>query len=106
MRNSAIFYKTFYDSIKTLKEKDQIKLYNAIFDYQFYFKETELSGITATLFSLIKPQLDANNKKYLNAISKKEPQDVENQQPKKSKREANEKQNRSKREAKRKQNGS
>jgi hypothetical protein len=101
-RNSAVFYKTFYDSIKTLKEKDQIKLYSAIFEYQFYENLIELNGISKTFFMLIKPQLDANNKKYKNGICEKSTQSIDNEDVKISKTEANDKQNGSKRQAKRK----
>ena len=33
MRDSFIFYRSFYDAIKTLPPENQAKIYNAIFDY-------------------------------------------------------------------------
>lgn len=66
MRDSFIFYKSFYDSIKELKLNDQAKIYNAIFQFQFEGKEIELNGVCKSIFSLIKPLLDANNQRYLN----------------------------------------
>lgn len=66
MRESCIFYKSFYDSIKKLDPIDQVQIYNAIFEYQFNGKEIELDGICESIFTLIIPQLRANNKRYEN----------------------------------------
>lgn len=66
MRESFIFYKSFYESIKELDQKDQVQIYNAIFSYQFENKEIELTGVCKSIFTLIIPQLEANNKRYVN----------------------------------------
>lgn len=66
MRDSFIFYKSFYESIKELDPKDQVQIYNAIFEYEFYKIEPELSGVCKSIFTLIIPQLEANNKRYEN----------------------------------------
>ena len=66
MRESFIFYKSFYESIKELDLKDQVQIYNAIFSYQFENKEIELTGVCKSIFTLIIPQLEANNKRYVN----------------------------------------
>ena len=66
MRNSFVFYKSFYESIKELAPKEQAQIYNAIFEYQFYGNEIELKGVCKSIFTLILPQLDANNKRYEN----------------------------------------
>ena len=66
MRDSAIFYKTFYDCIKELPEEDGYALYDAVFQYAFYGAEPELSGLCAGIFAMIKVQIDANNKRYEN----------------------------------------
>ena len=65
-RDSFIFYKSFYDSIKELAPEEQVQIYNAIFSYQFENKEPSLNGICKSIFTLILPQLEANNKRYLN----------------------------------------
>lgn len=67
-RESFIFYKSFYESIKELDPSDQVQIYNAIFNYQFEGKEIELKGICKSIFTLIIPQLEANNKRYLNGL--------------------------------------
>lgn len=66
MRDSFIFYKSFYDSIKELDSKYQVEIYNAIFEYVFYEKKPELNSISKCIFTLILPQLEANNKRYEN----------------------------------------
>jgi len=66
MRESFVFYKSFYESIKELDPKDQVQIYNAIFEYEFYKIEPELSGVYKSIFTLIIPQLEANNKRYEN----------------------------------------
>lgn len=66
MRDSAIFYRSFYDAIKDLSEDIQADVLRALFEYAFYYKELELTGTAKAIFILIKPQLDANIKKYEN----------------------------------------
>ena len=71
-RESIVFYKSFYDAIKGLNYETQSKIYNAIFAYQFDGIESELDGVEKAVFTLIKPQLDANNTKYENGCKGKE----------------------------------
>lgn len=66
MRDSFIFYKSFYDAIKKRKKSLQTSVYNAIFSYVFDGEEIELSPEAESIFVLIKPQLDANNVRYKN----------------------------------------
>jgi len=67
MRNGFIFYKSFAEAYRELPNpKEKIKLIDAIVDYALDDKDAELTGITKAIFSLIKPQIDANNKKYEN----------------------------------------
>ena len=66
MRESFIFYKSFYESIKELDPKDQVQIYNAICEYEFYKKESEMKGVCKSIFTLIIPQLKANDKRYEN----------------------------------------
>lgn len=65
-RESFVFYKSFYESIKELDTETQNKIYNAIFTYQFDNTEIELTGVAKSIFTLIKPQLMANNTRYEN----------------------------------------
>lgn len=85
MRDSTIFYRSFYEAIKTLNDEQANRVYTAIFELSLNNNLVELDGVENTIFTLIRPQIEANNKKYLNG-----------KQPKK-------KQNGSKTEAKKKQ---
>lgn len=64
-RDSFIFYRSFYEAINDLDDKNRLMLHDAISKYSLDFTEPELNGIANTLWKLIKPQLDANNKRFL-----------------------------------------
>lgn len=65
-RDSFIFYRSFYEAIKEVPAEAQLQIYKAISIYALEQEEIELSGIAKAIFSLVKPQLDANYKKYEN----------------------------------------
>lgn len=65
-RDSLIFYRSFYEAIKELPEEFKAKVYEAIFEYSLNFNQVHLEGLPSTIFKLIKPQLDANNKRFEN----------------------------------------
>lgn len=65
-RDSFIFYRSFYEAIKEVPEDAQLQIYKAISIYALEQEEIELNGISKAIFSLVKPQLDANYKKYEN----------------------------------------
>lgn len=83
-RDSFIFYRSFYEAIDEIPEQNQAEVYRAIMRYALNQEEYELEGISKAIFSLVKPQLDANYRKY------------ENGKQKGSKVETKQKQNRSK----------
>ena len=65
MRESFVFYASFYKAIEELDEKKQLKLYKSIMKLALENEENEnLSGIEKAIFELIKPQILANNKRY------------------------------------------
>jgi hypothetical protein len=88
-RDSLIFYRSFYEAISELPAQNQAEVYDAIFDYSLNFNQPELSGLSKTIFTLIKPQLDANIKRYRNGKQPKVKQEI-------SKPEAKQKQTESK----------
>ena len=92
MRDSCIFYRSFYESIKDLPIEEQAIIYNAIFSYSLDFQLPELKGISKSIFTLIKPQIDANIKRYNNGTIPKQKQTT-------SKTEAKQKQDKSEVEA-------
>lgn len=66
MRDSTIFYRSFFEAISGLEAKDKLTLYDAIFQYSLNFIEPKLDGIARTVFTLIKPQIDANIERWKN----------------------------------------
>lgn len=66
MRDSVVFYRSFYEAIKELPPEDFKKSVCAIMEYGLDEKEPESTGIEKTIFLLAKPQIDANNRRYLN----------------------------------------
>jgi hypothetical protein len=92
-RDSMIFYRSFYESVTGLSPLIKAELYDAIFEYGLNFQEIEFTNeISKALFTLIKPQLDANIKRFENG---KKPKTKQSE----SKAEAKHKQNESKVEA-------
>ena len=65
-RNSFIFYRSFYDALQMFSADVQLALYNAIAGYACYGTEPELEGTAQGVWILIKPQLDANIRRYKN----------------------------------------
>ena len=64
MRESFVFYRSFAEAIKALDDKSAKELLTALCDYALDDKEVELDNpILKAMFSLIKPQVDANNRK-------------------------------------------
>ena len=66
MRDSFVFYKSFLSAIDELTPDIQLEVYQAICHYAIDGIEPDIKGISFAIFSLIKPQIDANNKKYEN----------------------------------------
>jgi hypothetical protein len=91
-RDSMIFYRSFYEAIRELPERNQVEVLRAICEFGFDGSEPEISGLSKTIWILIKPNLQANRKKWESGCKAK------TKQPK-SKTEANNKQTRSKVEA-------
>ena len=65
-RDTFIWYSWFSDSIKALPDKnDQLTLFKYITDYWIYgTKPDDEKSLVYALFCLVKPQIDANNKRY------------------------------------------
>jgi hypothetical protein len=68
-RESFLFYKSFYEAIRLLPREVQGEIYTAIMEYGLYGKETEsLKPLARSIFTLVKPQLDANAVRYENGL--------------------------------------
>ncbi len=84
-RDSFIFYRSFYEAISELPKENQADSYNAIMRYALDQEEIELTGTSKAIFSLVKPQLDANYKKYENGKQKKSKTEAKQKQTKSKK---------------------
>ncbi len=80
-RDSFIFYRSFFEAAVPLQSKDKLALFEAITNYALNGSLPDLPPIAKAMFTLIKPQLDANQKKYQNGTkggrpkTKEEPND-------------------------------
>ena len=65
MRDGFIFYESFRNAMKDLPAETQLLLYNAIADYALYDTEPDFGGdgIASGFFTLMRPQIDANNRR-------------------------------------------
>ena len=68
MRDSLIFYRSFMESFAELPDDERLQMYDAVIKYGLDGKEPKLSGLCAALFKLVKPQLDANERRYQNGL--------------------------------------
>ena len=67
IRDSFIFYKSFRDALQEVSEDVRLQIYDAIVDYSLGITDKiEFRGIAKIAWLLIKPQLDANIKRYKN----------------------------------------
>jgi len=65
-REGFVFYRSFAQAISCLEDEQKLRVFDAIIEYGLNGNEIELSGAEKGIFILIKPQIDANNKRYEN----------------------------------------
>lgn len=63
MTDSFVFYRSYYEAISDLNNADKLTMFEAIAELSLNDKEPQLNGIMATMFKLIRPQIDSNKKK-------------------------------------------
>ena len=66
-KDSFVFYRSFYEAIQDIPKKQRSVIYEAVFEYVFDAKEPTLNGVPSALWKLIRPQLDASQKRYENS---------------------------------------
>lgn len=64
-RDSFVFYRSFEECISELDPECQIECYKAIVRYALDGIEPEANGVVMAMFRAIKPQIDANNKRFV-----------------------------------------
>ena len=65
-RLSFTFYRSFYEAIEDLPKSKQLEVYRAIMRFGFDGEDTELTGVSAAVFKIIRPILEKNLKKFKN----------------------------------------
>jgi len=79
-RESFLFYASFWEAIKEVPREIQGDVLTAIIEYGLYGETTEnLKPIAKAMFTLIKPQIDANYKRYKNGKKGGTPVSTNNQ---------------------------
>ncbi len=64
MRESFVFYKSFYDAILKLPEEYQLELLKVIMAYNFDEQLPKMSPIVEAMFTLIKTNIDKATERY------------------------------------------
>lgn len=89
MRTYCVFYRSFYEALNELPEKNQLEVYRAIFELSLNENRIELTGLSKTIFTLIEPQIIANIQRFKNGSKAKSKQNGSETEAK-SKRELSE----------------
>lgn len=63
MRDSFIFYRSFFESMKDLPDGEKLKCFEALCAYALDGEEKETYGFSKMFMTLVRPQIDANSKK-------------------------------------------
>jgi hypothetical protein len=71
-RDSFIFYRSFFSATKHLNQVEKAQLFEAICSYALDGNLSLFEGTPQGMFELIKPQLDANRKRFENGCKKKQ----------------------------------
>lgn len=80
MRDSVVFYRSFWEAIEDLPEPEFKQSVSAVMQYALDGKEPDVTGVAKTFFKMAKPQIDVNNRRYQNGTKGGRP--VTNQEPK------------------------
>jgi hypothetical protein len=68
MRESMVFYRSFYQAVEDLPPEEFKASVMAILGYGLDGKCEEVSGVSKSILALVKPQIDKNNKRYENSL--------------------------------------
>lgn len=98
MRDSFIFYRSFFETFEKLPREERLDLFEAVCSYALNDSDpAEMSGVGDAIFTLLKPQLDANTRKYENGLKGGRPKAEKNQTETKEKPNGNQTESKPKR---------
>ena len=66
MRDSFVFYRSFFEALQDVPIEDRACIYDAICAYSLNDVEPKLTGMQLAIFKLIRPNIDSNKRKYEN----------------------------------------
>lgn len=66
MKDSFVFYKSFFDAIEELPEEHQLEAYRSIMMLALFGIDEKPSGLASIVYIMAKPQIEANYEKYEN----------------------------------------
>lgn len=66
MRDSFVFYRSFFEALQDVPIEERACIYDAICSYSLNDMEPKLTGMQLAIFKLIRPNIDANKRKYEN----------------------------------------
>lgn len=91
-REQFTFYRSYYDALKNLPEKERAKVLFAILEYALDEQEqNKLEGVCAACFLLIRPTLDSGRIKAANRKNKTKTNEEQNENKAETKAEQNRK---------------
>lgn len=64
-RDGFVFYRSFAEAIEGLSDELRLKCFDALITYGIHGTESDLEGIPNIIFTMAKPQIDANNKRFM-----------------------------------------
>jgi len=65
-KDSFIFYRSFFEAASALPDTERLHLMDAICEFGLNHNELKLDALSKAMFCLIKPQLEANHKRWVN----------------------------------------
>lgn len=63
-RESFVFYRGFYEAMQELEDNERLELLDMICGYALFGREPKKKGAVVAIFKAVKPQIDANNKRF------------------------------------------
>lgn len=68
MRDSFVFYRSFYEALLEVDAETRAQAIDALCQYALNDTEPTLNGAASMFFKLVKPQVDANNRRHENGM--------------------------------------
>jgi hypothetical protein len=68
IRDGFVFYRSFYEAISDLEPEDKLEVLELILNYGLDGVQPNVKGFKYSIFKLVKPQIDSNNRKYINGL--------------------------------------